>query len=136
MGRVMVKAWGPDSAKYAGKSVQLYRDPEVTWAGMKVGGVRIKALSHIDKPFDMALTETRGRKAVARFFPLKIEEQVDKVAEGVAELIERIRTADNADEIEGEAAVVKQRAWLVKNRPELAAQVDAAFDGTTSEGAE
>ena len=29
MSRVMVAAWGPDSSKYAGKSLTLYRDPMV-----------------------------------------------------------------------------------------------------------
>lgn len=73
MARVLVKAWGPDAKQYIGKAVQLYRDPSVTWAGMAVGGIRIRALSHIDAAFDMALTATRGKKAMARFLPLKAE---------------------------------------------------------------
>ena len=66
---------------------------------------------------------------------------VDKVALGVRELVDQVQDADTLDALKAwtaDAAVVKQRAWLAKNRPELAAQVDqavndalAAFDGPT-----
>lgn len=53
----------------------------------------------------------------------------DKVAEGVRDLIERIQDAGSLPALQlltGGDAVVKQRTWLAKNRPELAAQVDDA----------
>jgi hypothetical protein len=62
MCRVLVQAWGPDSAKYAGRSMTLYRDPTVKWAGMDVGGIRISHLSDIEKDLTMALTATRGNR--------------------------------------------------------------------------
>ena len=62
MCRVMVSAWGPDSKKYAGRSMTLYRDPKVKWAGMEVGGIRISHMSDIDSAMTMALTVTRANK--------------------------------------------------------------------------
>jgi len=62
MCRVMVSAWGPDSKKYAGRSMTLYRDPKVKWAGMEVGGIRISHMSDIDSALTMALTVTRANK--------------------------------------------------------------------------
>ena len=62
MCRVMVSAWGPDSKKYAGRSMTLYRDPKVKWAGMEVGGIRISHMSDIDESMTMALTVTRANK--------------------------------------------------------------------------
>lgn len=62
MCRVMVTAWGADSAKYAGRSMTLYRDPTVKWAGMEVGGIRISHMSHIDAKLTMALTMTKGSR--------------------------------------------------------------------------
>src|SRR5579875_2611278 len=32
--RMMVAAWGPDASKYAGRSLTLYRDPNVKFGGM------------------------------------------------------------------------------------------------------
>ena len=66
MARVMVKAWGADAKVFAGRSLQLYNDPSVKWAGVAVGGIRIAAMSHIEQPFTMNLTATRGKRAPFR----------------------------------------------------------------------
>lgn len=63
MSRVLVAAWGPDASKYVGRSMTLYRDPAVKWAGMQVGGIRISHMSHIERDMVMALTETKGKRA-------------------------------------------------------------------------
>ena len=63
MRRVMVAAWGEDGAAYAGRSMTLYRDPEVKYGGIKVGGIRISHLSDIQADMHMALTVTRGKRA-------------------------------------------------------------------------
>lgn len=62
MRRVLVAAWGPDSSAYVGRRMTLYCDPTVKWAGQEVGGVRIKAMSHIPSELKVALTVTRGTK--------------------------------------------------------------------------
>lgn len=70
MRRVMVHCWGKNAAGYVGKSMELYCDPEVMFGGMKVGGIRIRSMSHIDGPKQMALTATRGKKAPYKVQPL------------------------------------------------------------------
>ena len=62
--RVLIMGWGNQSAKYAGRRLTLYRNPDVKWAGEKVGGIRIKAMSHLPggKRMAVALTETRGKR--------------------------------------------------------------------------
>lgn len=62
MCRVMVSAWGPDSSKYIGRSMTLYRDPSVKWGGMAVGGIRISHMTDIDDDITLALTVTRANK--------------------------------------------------------------------------
>ena len=54
----------------------------------------------------------------------------DRVAIGVAELVDRIEDAGTLDDltaIQADENVVKQRAYLAKNRPDLAERVDAAL---------
>lgn len=70
MRRVLIYAWTEDASKWIGKRMTLYRDPEVLWAGVKVGGIRISHLSGIDKPLDISLTVTRGKKANCTVKPL------------------------------------------------------------------
>lgn len=71
MCRVMVAMWGPDATRYVGRSLTLYRDPDVQWGGMKVGGIRISHMSHIDGPRTMALTATRGARKPFTVKPLE-----------------------------------------------------------------
>jgi hypothetical protein len=139
MRRVIVKIWGPDASKYAGRLMTLYRDPKVKWGGMEVGGIRISHMTGLDKPEVMALTETRAQRKPYTVQPLKVEAaaaKVDKAAKLAETLIDRVRTED-LNVFENDPKVIEQRAWLAKNRPELSAEVDAAItEATLMEGAE
>lgn len=46
--RILIAGWGKDSDAWIGKSVQIYCDPKVKYAGKEVGGVRIRAMSDIN----------------------------------------------------------------------------------------
>jgi len=72
MRRVLVAVWGADGASYVGRSLTLYRDPEVKFGGIAVGGIRISHMSHLDKPMFMALTATRGSKKPYTVKPLVV----------------------------------------------------------------
>lgn len=72
MSRVLVAGWGPDAKAYVGRSLLLYRDPTVKWGGLEVGGIRIKAMSHIDGPMTMALTATKGSRKPYTVKPLTV----------------------------------------------------------------
>lgn len=78
MRRVMVHAWGDEAKTYVGRQMTLYLDENVMYGGMKVGGIRIGAMSHIDRPLTIALAITRGRKLSHIVKPLRvIDEAVD-----------------------------------------------------------
>lgn len=62
MRKVLIFAWGEDGSKWIGRSMTLYNDQSVKWAGVAVGGIRISHLSHIEKDIQMSLTATRGKK--------------------------------------------------------------------------
>jgi hypothetical protein len=70
MRRVLVAAWGADASQYVGRRVTLFRDPEVMYGGIKVGGIRLSHLSDIDAPLSIALTVTRQKRAPYRVQPL------------------------------------------------------------------
>jgi hypothetical protein len=71
MRRVLVAAWGTDASQYVGRGITLFRDPEVQYGGIKVGGIRISHLSGLDGPLSIALTVTRQKRAPYRVEPLK-----------------------------------------------------------------
>lgn len=62
MRRVLIHAWGDDGHKWVGKKMMLYCDPEVKFGGIKVGGIRISHVSHIDRDLVMTLTASKGNR--------------------------------------------------------------------------
>lgn len=72
MTRLLIFCWGKDGRKWIGRSMTLYNDPDVTWAGVKVGGIRISHLSNLDKSMSVALTVTRGKRKPYTVEPLRL----------------------------------------------------------------
>lgn len=68
--RLLLAAWGDDATIWAGRRVELFRDPSITFGRDSVGGIRVAALSHIDKPLTVALTATRGKRVKHTVQPL------------------------------------------------------------------
>lgn len=79
MARAMVSCWGPDANAYVGRSMTLYCDPKVTWAGMAVGGIRISHMSHIERTETLMLTATKGSRKPFIVQPLIKSAQQHKV---------------------------------------------------------
>lgn len=135
MSRVLVAAWGADAKAYVGRTLQLYRDPTVKWGGLEVGGIRIRAMSHIERDMTMALTATKGSRKPFTVKPLAAQKSPppdldDKVACDVASIVHQITVAATAEivaAILAKPSVARLIAWLPANRPELAAQIDTAI---------
>lgn len=102
MRRVMVSLWGADASQYVGRSMTLYRDPEVQFGGMKVGGIRIGEMSHIDKDAQLVLTASKTKRAP--FVVKKMKAQVSPPLQEPAaltpkEAADMIKQAGNAAEL-------------------------------------
>ena len=73
--RLLCEAYGDESDNWVGKSIELYGDDKVKWAGKEIGGIRISALSHIEKSgltAFVALSRGKRRKQTIPF--LVVEE--------------------------------------------------------------
>lgn len=68
--RLMVAAWGVDSAAYTGRRMTLFRDPAVKFGGMDVGGIRVSHMSNLAKPLKIALTTAKGKRGIFTVAPL------------------------------------------------------------------
>lgn len=102
MGRVLREFWGgPD--KWVSKSLTLYRDPEVIFGGLQVGGIRISHMSNIEKPMTMALTASKAKKKPFTVKPLTVAEQ--KVDPEVA-------TLKAAGDAQAKTGTETYKAWL------------------------
>lgn len=74
MRRVLIAAWGNDGASWVGRSVTLYRNPEVMYGGVKVGGIEVSHLSDLSERMAVALTVTRGKRRIHTIEPLRVEQ--------------------------------------------------------------
>ena len=73
MRRVIIFAWGDNGADWIGRSMTLYTDANVMWAGVKVGGIRISHMSDITQSISMAITASKGKRTPYIVEPLGIK---------------------------------------------------------------
>ncbi len=109
--RILVAAWGPDASTYVGRRLRLYRDPDVKFGGMAVGGIRVSHLSHIDKRMQLALTATRGKRG------MHVVEPMPEAAPAVVE--------PTVDEVAVETDVEALKALWRAAGPEMRARIEA-----------
>ena len=62
MRRILIHGWGDKAETWPGKSMKLVHDPNVTYGGQAVGGIRIAKLSDIPQAFQIPLTARRGKR--------------------------------------------------------------------------
>lgn len=110
MRRVLVQVWGADAKQYVGRSMTLYRDPDVMFGGQKVGGIRISHMSHIDAPITMALTATRASRKPFTVKPLAVAAPPSD--ETINALLDRYESCDSTSSF---AALEDERRKLWDN---------------------
>jgi len=94
MRRVLIAAWGTDAAKYVGRRIELYGDPTIRFGKDAVGGIRIKALSHISEPLTVPLTVTRGKRA-----PFTVQPLQEAPAPSEASVVDALADINGAESI-------------------------------------
>lgn len=137
MSRVLVAAWGPDAKAYVGRSLTLYRDPAVKWAGMEVGGIRISHMSHIDGKIQMALTATKGSRKPYTVLPLVAEVaqiKVDPARKWADAYLAKVSEAQDMDALNTFANdKAGKLSELESKRPELHLECVHALDTRRAE---
>lgn len=134
MRRVLVTAWGPDASKYIGRRMQIYNDPNVRWGGQAVGGIRIRALSHIDRQLSVALTVSRGKRAPFTVDPLPDETPTPKAPKppSAAAIVGAFDALGVTLEQLEKRVGRQQDAWTADDVASLAALGKAIKGGTTT----
>jgi hypothetical protein len=117
--RILVGIWGKNGADYVGRSMTLYRDPKVVYAGAEVGGIRVSHMSDMKEPVTLALTATKKSKKVYTIWPLPVAEAA--ASGGKAKLEAHWNTLSSADK-----AALKDKLPALK---EAAAKVDSITKG-------
>jgi hypothetical protein len=143
MSRVLVQAWGPDAKAYIGRSLTLYRDPTVKWAGMEIGGIRISHMSHIDGAKQMMLTATKGSRKPFKVLPLVMQQKrqaqpasggddaASRWTQGFIAKLDEFTTVDAVQNFAAQKAT--KLAELADARPDLHEKVTTALATRTAD---
>lgn len=100
--RCLASIWGANAAQWIGMHCTIYNDPTVTWAGVAVGGIRVSHMEGLDKPRQLQLTKTRGKKGAVTIQPLEVSGQPDTVID-----VEAIHTEAREHANKGKDAFTK-----------------------------
>lgn len=98
MRKVLVYCWTDQAANWIGKRLTLYADPDVKWAGIAVGGIRISHLSGIESRVVLMLSETKGKRKAVTVDPLPDVAPVPTAID-FTKLIEAATTSEELDTI-------------------------------------
>lgn len=86
--RLMASQWGVETTEWHGKRVTIYRDPSVTFGPDTVGGIRIAAMSGINRAFTDTVTIKRGKRS-----KVTVEKLPDTAPQQQHDLADRIGKA-------------------------------------------
>src|SRR5690625_1884880 len=75
--RTLIACWGDDATVWQGSQVELFGDPSIRFGKEAVGGIRIKALSHLDEPKTVTVTVSRGKRQKITIQPLQAAPPTD-----------------------------------------------------------
>lgn len=106
--RVLVQVWSRDGANYVGRSMTLYRDPDVKFGGIAVGGIRISHMSDIANDITLVLTASKTSRKPFTVKPLTGESMVPVDPE--------VKVAGDAA---AKGGVDSYKTWLASLAPEV-----------------
>jgi hypothetical protein len=129
--RVIVALWGADANQYVGKSLRLFRDPTVTWAGVKVGGIRIDQASHIDAERTLVVKESQKASKVHKIKPLKVE-PVQSSGITIESATKALNMAETIEDLRAVWGSKGMRPFRDELQPLLDKRLSALNDGTLS----
>lgn len=131
MRRVLVAAWGPEASTYSGRRMKLVGDPTVKFGGAVVGGIKIAALSHIDKRLDLMLTASKGKRAKHVVEPLvESAPPADDIATQAAKAVQWFAATHQVQQSNLEAHVGKPVAeWDAADLADLRANAEQIAGG-------
>ena len=105
--RVLIAAWGDKGADWIGRSMTLYGDHEVVFGGVKIGGIRISHVSHIEQPISVLLSTSRGKRKPYLIHPLTIREMP---AAEFADVLDRMAAAEDESTLLAIAKEINEEA--------------------------
>ncbi len=134
--RLLIAIWSDDPKRWVGQSITIYADPDVVYAGVRVGGLRVSHATGIDKPKTLMLTKTRGKKAEVTVQPLQVQTPLTpEEKEYVAVAREELAATESMEELKSCGEILKGKPKAIQDalRPVFAKRQRELKDQTQEE---
>ena len=126
MRRGMVALWGKNAEDYAGKSLVLVINPDVTWAGAAVGGIQITHASHIDGPVTFPLALSKQKRVMYTIQPMTVAPATKKLTPAaLKKLTSDMAQCDTMAELQQIATKIKESKYDAAGKKKLGAEYTA-----------
>lgn len=139
--RVLAHCWGKEVAKWVGRQVELYCDPDVMFGPNRVGGVRVSRVSHIAERTSVPMITGRGKSGSWNVDPLPDAAPVEPTPEPtLADRIEQMVWAfskGGVTRVQMETRIGRASAdWTADDVIEMGAVFQSLKDKTTTKDEE
>lgn len=116
--RVLKAGWGPEGDDYEGRRLTLAGDPSIRFGATAVGGIVIKAMSHLDGPLKVSLTVKKASRSVYRVEPLKADTPTAKPTPPpvTVEELDKITDVEVLKGLYNQASSDAERATIIARR--------------------
>lgn len=110
--RILIASFTDDPKAWIGQRMTLFCDPNVTWAGVKVGGIRISHLSGLNEPRVFILTQTRGKKTEVTIMPIKAASGDQAY---IDEVLSEIAKAETPEALKAIGFILKEKSKPIQD---------------------
>jgi len=136
--RLLSSYWSDETENWVGKTVELYFEQNVMWAGKADGGIRVSGLSDIEKTEQVRVKEGRNKhniyniKKLSPATILAANEPSQKILDAIQKCVDEVNLitdiAQITDFMEGQ-----KYQWAKKQQPDLLKLVDNALENKENE---
>lgn len=113
MRRVLIAVFSDDPKNWVGQQMTLYCDPDVMWAGVRVGGIRISHLSGLSEPKTFLITQTRGKKAEVTIRPVVQISKADRAY--IDDALKQIAEATTMEVLNAIGFLLKEKSAVIQD---------------------
>ncbi len=132
MRAIISEKWTPETDLWMGKSLELYHEPKVVYAGAECGGIRIHGMSHIDNDFKKRVVESKVLQINYKI--RKLQEHVkndtqapsQKILDAIDKCIAEISAFTDIGDVDVFLSSEKY-TWVKKQQANLLKRVDDAL---------
>lgn len=129
MRAIISEKWTPETDLWIGKTIELYHEPKVIYAGAECGGIRIQGMSHIENDFKKRVVESKVLQInykVRKIDLSELSKPLQKILDAIKKAVDEVNVINDIEQL-NDFMQSDKYAWVLKQSSDLRKQVDDAL---------